>query len=283
MHPPDALKETPLGNSPTRPGSAIQVKAPALPALPEPGEFRGRVALVTGGTDGLGEHLALTLARLGADVFVCGRRAELGRRFERNAGRRGHYLQCALRHLEQTRAFVRAAGSFRGRLDYLINNAAIDPNIPFSDMSLEQFMEVWEICLKSYVVVTKAALPYLNKGHGRAIVNMGTTNYFKGIEGMTAYNAAKSGILGFTRSLARDLGRQMDVRVNMVSPGWTMTARQVRDHIRADAKRYLLDSQALKHLIFPAHITAAVLFMLSRAAGGITGQNLIVDGGQIMQ
>lgn len=266
-----------------RPGKVLNLKAPSVPAMPQAGEFRDKVAVITGGTDGLGEHLGLTLAAMGAHVFTCGRRAELGRRFERRAKGRGHYVRCDLRDVEQARAFVRAAGDFRGRIDYLVNNAAIDPNIPFGQMTLEQFMEVWEICLKSYVVVTKAALPYLKTGRGKAIVNMGTTNYMKGIEGMTAYNAAKSGIVGFTRSLARDLGRQLDVRVNMVSPGWTMTNRQMRDAIREPQRRYLFDSQALKKLMFPAHITPAVIFLLSQAAGGITGQNLVVDGGQIMQ
>jgi D-xylose 1-dehydrogenase len=266
-----------------RAGNPLTLKAPFVPAMPDPHEFRDTVAVITGGTDGLGEHLGLTLAALGTQVFVCGRRQEMGRRFERRAQGRGHFVRCDLRDVRQTRQFVQTAGDFRGRIDYLVNNAAIDPNIPFGKMTLDQFMEVWEICLKSYVVVTKAALPYLKKSSGRAIVNMGTTNYMKGIEGMTAYNAAKSGIVGFTRSLARDLGRRLDVRVNQVSPGWTMTARQMRDAIRAPQRRYLFDSQALKKLMFPAHITPAVIFLLSQASGGITGQNLVVDGGQIMQ
>jgi len=266
----------------TEPSSYEQLAA-GVPPIPTAEEFVGKVALVTGGTEGLGKNVALALTRMGCDVFVCGRREAMGAAFEQEAGPKGHYIRCDLQEPDQVDAMVQQAGKFKGHIDYLVNNAAIDPNIPFDQMTLEQFEQIYQIDLRPFFLVTKAALPYMQKGAGKAIVNMGTTNYMKGIPGMSGYNAAKSGIVGFTRSLARDLAGSSDIRVNIVSPGWTLTERQTRDHIGGPQKQYLLESQAIKRLMYPGHITPAVLFFLSKAAAGITGQNLVADGGQFMQ
>jgi NAD(P)-dependent dehydrogenase (short-subunit alcohol dehydrogenase family) len=103
-----------------------------------------------------------------------------------------------------------------------------------------------------------------------------------GLEPFTLYNASKSGLVGFTRSLARELG-PLGIRVNAVSPGWIMTEKQLREHVTEGDRRELLAAQSLKHLLTEAHVTPATLFLLSRSAAGITGQNLVVDGGKVMQ
>lgn len=257
---------------------------PSVPPLPAASEFAGKVAVITGGTDGIGKHFAVTLAHMGCDVFVCGRRRELGECFQQDAGPRGHFVQADLRQPDQLKAFVETAGHFRGHLDYLVNNAAVDPTIPIAEMTLDQLATVLDIDLRACVLTCMYALPFLQKGSGKAIVTLGTTNYMKGNIAMTAYNAAKSGLVGFTRSLARELGYTSDIRANMVSPGWTMTPRQITDHrITADTVQNLLSTQSVKEPIYPAHITPAILFLLSNASRGISGQNLVVDGGNVMQ
>jgi NAD(P)-dependent dehydrogenase (short-subunit alcohol dehydrogenase family) len=262
---------------------------PDVPSLAAASEFTGKVAAITGGTDGIGKHLALTLANMGCEVFVCGRRRELGECFQQEAGPRGHFVQTDLRQPEQLKAFIEAAGAFKGkrgagRIDYLVNNAAVDPTIPIAQMTFEQLVMVLDIDLRACVLTCMYALPYLEKGEGKAIVNLGTTNYMKGNVSMTAYNAAKSGIVGFTRSLARELGYTSNIRANMVSPGWTMTPRQITDHyITPETVEGLVNSQSVREPIYPAHITPAVLFLLSQASRGISGQNIVVDGGNMMQ
>jgi len=257
--------------------------AGGVPAIPTAEEFVDKVALVTGGTDGLGKNIALKLAGLGTDVFVCGRRVEKGQAFEKESAPRGHFIQCDLCDPDQVQTMVQQVGDFKGHIDFLVNNAAMDPNIPFEDITLGQWETVYQTDLRSFFLVTQAALPYIEKGDGKSIVNMGTTNYMKGIQGMTAYNAAKSGIIGFSRSLARELGQTRNIRVNVVSPGWTMTERQTQYHIGENEKQYLVTSQALPKLMYPGHITGPVIFFLSKAADGVTGQNLVADGGQFMQ
>ena len=253
-----------------------------VPALPSDDEFSGRVAVVTGGTAGLGRHLCATLVTLGAEVFFCGRDSGAGRKFEEMWGARAHFIRCDLADADQTRAFVQTAGEHRGSIDYLVNNAAIDPPMPFDESDEELFDRVVSVNLRSFFVVARAAVDYLRRGTGKAVVNLGTTNYMLGLTEYTAYNSAKSGIVGFTRSLARDLGTD-GIRVNMVSPGWIMTERQLAEKVTDEDKRDLLRDQALKYLLDESHVTPVTLFLLSRAAAGIAGQNIVVDAGKVMQ
>lgn len=250
-----------------------------VPPIPTAEEFAGKVALVTGGTDGLGKHLCRTLATFGAEVFFCGRREQLGRNLQAAWGANAHFVRCDLADADAARAFVAQAGEFQGHLDYLVNNAAIDPARPFEQISVEELDRVVAVDLRSQFVVTQAALPYLERGQGRAIVNLCTTNYLHGWGGATAYNAAKSGIVGFSRSLARELGPR-HIRVNVVSPGWIMTARQLAEKIDEAGKRDLVATQCVKMLLTAQHVTPLTLFLLSKASGGISGQNVVVDGGK---
>ncbi len=245
-------------------------------------EFRGRVALITGGTDGLGKHLSQTLAKAECDVFFCGRREELGRALAAEWGPRAHFIRCDLADADDARAFVRQAGEFKGRIDFVVNNAAVDTRIEFATARLEDFDRMVAVNLRPYFVVSQAALPWLEAGEGKAIVNLCTTNYMLGLSPFTIYNATKSGIVGFTRSLARELG-PLGIRANTLSPGWIMTEKQLREYVSERDKEDLLRDQALKFLMKDEHVTPAALFFLSRASAGVTGQNLVVDGGKVMQ
>jgi NAD(P)-dependent dehydrogenase (short-subunit alcohol dehydrogenase family) len=253
-----------------------------IPPLPTAQEFANKVAVVTGGTNGLGRHLCQSLIQLGSEVFFCGRRSDLGARLSGEWGRAAHFVQCDLANPAEAEAFVRQAGDRRGHIDYLVSNAAIDPVIEFSKATLDEFDRTVAIDLRSYFLVSQSALPYLQKGTGKAVVNIATTNYMFGFAGATVYNAAKSGIIGFSRSLARELG-PLGIRVNVVSPGWIMTERQLAQKVTDQDKLDLIHAQCVKELMTESHVTPATLFLLSQAARGITGQNLVVDGGKFMQ
>lgn len=250
--------------------------------LPHAEEFRGRVAVVTGGTNGLGRHLAHALVSLGAEVFFCGRNEQLGRSLATEWGKRAHFVACDLADAHATRTFVEQAGGLHNHLDYLVNNAAIDPVVPFEQSTLEDFDKVMAVNLRSYFVAAQSALPFLRAGQGKAIVNIGTTNWMIGQHNYTMYAAAKSGIVGFSRSLAHDVGVH-GIRVNMVSPGWIMTERQLAEKVSAKDQQQLLHDTATGHLLGEQHVTPATLFLLSSSAAGISGQNLVVDGGKYMQ
>ncbi len=253
-----------------------------IPLAVDGKEFAGRLAVVTGGSDGLGRDLVGALVKLGADVFFCGRTRQKGVAVARALGRRAHFVPADLSDNAAARAFVQEAAAFKGRIDYLVNNAAIDPRIEFEQATVEDFDRLVAINLRPYFVVTQAALPALRRGAGRAIVNVATTNYLLGLSPFTLYNASKAGGIGFTRSLARELGPS-GIRVNCISPGWIMTEKQLQEHASVQDRAELVEAQALKFLLTEEHVTPLTLFLLSGCAGGITGQNVVVDGGKFMQ
>ncbi len=252
------------------------------PPLPAAADFAGRVAVVTGGSDGLGRDLVAALVALGAEVFFCGKTRAKGLAVAEALGPRAHFITADLRRPSAARAFVKQAAAFNGRIDFLVNNAAIDPRIEFARATVADFDQLIAVNLRPFFVVAQAALPALRRGTGRAIVNVATTNYLLGLAPFTLYNASKSGIIGFTRSLARELGPR-GIRVNTVSPGWIMTEKQRREHASPRDRVELVQAQALKFLLTAEHVTPLTLFLLSRSAAGITGQNVVVDGGKFMQ
>jgi len=245
-------------------------------------EFAGRVAVVTGGSEGIGLDLCRALASAGCEVFFCARNQQRGEAAAVSMGGRGHFIRADLADPRQIGAFAEGVGRQVSAVDYLVNNAAVDDRISFEHVTLDACDRMWQINLRPYLLVTRAFLNLLRAGHGKAVLNIGTTNYMLGLEPFTVYNATKSGILGFTRSLARELGRE-GIRANMLSPGWVMTEKQLREHVTEQDKADLLRDQALKFLLEERHITSAAMFLLSSAAAAITGQNLVVDAGKHMQ
>jgi D-xylose 1-dehydrogenase len=179
-------------------------------------------------------------------------------------------------------AFASHVDQSAGRLDYLVNNAANDNRIKFDDLSVAECDRMWTLNLRSFLLMSKACIAGLRKGEGKSIVNIGSTNYMFGLEPFTIYNATKSGIVGFTRSLARELGKE-NIRVNMISPRWVMTEKQLRKYVTEEDKKELLRDQCVKHLIEPRHVAPVVVFLLSSAAAAMSGQNLVVDGGRFFQ
>jgi galactose dehydrogenase len=247
-----------------------------------PEEFAGKVAAVTGGSDGLGRHLVETLCGYGAEVFFCGRRVELGKQVEASVGTKGHFIQADLADAAQARGFIETAGGLRGHIDYLVNNAAVDQRLPFDEATAEDFDRMMQINLRPHFITMQAARPLLKKGAGRAVVNVSSTSYMFGNAPLSIYTAAKAGIVGLTRSLAREMGPD-GIRVNALTPGWIMTERQLREFATEEAKKYLVSQQCVKEVMEPRHVTPVTLFLLSSAAVGMSGQNLVVDGGNFLQ
>ncbi|HZO99916.1 MAG TPA: SDR family oxidoreductase [Terriglobia bacterium] len=245
-------------------------------------EFQGRVAVVTGGSEGIGYEICRQLAESGCQVYFCARHAHKGLKAAESMGGYAHYIPADLRVPADIDAFASKVAEAAGRVDYLVNNAANDDRIVFSDATVEEADRMWTLNLRSYILMSRACLELLRAGKGKSVVNIGTTNYMMGFEPFTLYNATKSGILGFTRSLARELGHD-GIRVNMLSPGWIMTEKQLRLYVTEKDKEELIRDQSLKFLLDATHVSPAVLFLLSSAACGITGQNLVVDGGKYMQ
>jgi NAD(P)-dependent dehydrogenase (short-subunit alcohol dehydrogenase family) len=245
-------------------------------------EFAGRVAVVTGGSEGIGYDFCRALCEVGCEVYFCSRNPEKGRLAAKSLGKSAHYFQADLAAPDQIKAFAAYVRESAGRVDYLVNNAANDDRIKFDELTVEECDRMWTLNLRSFLLMSRACLELLRNGQGKSIVNISTTNYMFGFEPFTIYNATKSGILGFTRSLARELGPD-GMRVNMISPGWIMTEKQLRKYVSEEDKQALLRDQCVKHLIEAKHVSPVMLFLLSSAAGAMSGQNLVVDGGKYFQ
>jgi NAD(P)-dependent dehydrogenase (short-subunit alcohol dehydrogenase family) len=245
-------------------------------------EFAGKVGVVTGGSEGIGFDFCRALCEAGCEVYFCSRHAEKGELAAKALGRHAHYYRTDLAVPSQIKAFAAYVREMAGRLDYLVNNAANDDRIKFDDLTVDECDRMWALNLRSFLLMSRACLDLLRTGEGKSIVNVCTTNYMFGLEPFTIYNATKSGILGFTRSLARELGKE-GIRVNMISPGWIMTEKQLRKYVTEEDKQTLLRDQCVKHLIEAKHVSPVMLFLLSSAACAISGQNLVVDGGKYFQ
>jgi len=244
-------------------------------------EFSGHVAVVTGGSDGLGFDFCRALVEAGCVVYFCGRSIERGQIAEQKLGEHAHFVGADVCNTADITQFAHEVEQREHHIDYLINNVALDDRIAIEELTEECCDAMWRTNLRSALIVTKAFLSQLRAGQGKSIVNVGTTNFMLGLAPFTLYNATKMGLLGFTRSLAREVGPE-GIRANMVSPGWVMTEKQLAKHVTEADKRDLIAAQSLKFLLEPAHITPAVLFLLGSGSAAITGQNLVVDAGKVM-
>jgi D-xylose 1-dehydrogenase len=134
--------------------------------------------------------------------------------------------------------------------------------------------------LKHQFFAAQAVYPMMKQAGGGSVINMGSTSWMAGQGGMAAYTAAKSAVLGLTRSLARDWGPD-NIRVNSVAPGWIMTERQKSMWLDAAGERELMTRQCLKRQLVPDDIARVILFMAADDSGAMTNQSYIVDGGWV--
>ena len=233
--------------------------------------LEGKLALVTGGSRGIGRAIALELGRAGAEVVVgyrTGREeaeavaAEIG----------GRAVEADVSDAASAKALVEEAGD----LDVLVNNAGLTRDGLLVRMSDEDWRTVIDTNLSSVFYTCRAAARPMMRKRAGSIVNVSSIVGVHGNWGQTNYAASKAGIIGFTKSLARELGSR-NVRANVVAPGYVKT--QLTDVLPEDATRAMLQNTPLGRLGDPEDVAGAVRFLCSDAAAFVTGDVLLVDGG----
>jgi 3-oxoacyl-[acyl-carrier protein] reductase len=239
-----------------------------------------RVAVITGGGGGIGRADALKLAAAGASVVLGDLdlpRAEATAAAVRAAGGEALAVRVDVADEADVQAFLERAAGLRGRVDVLVNNAGIFSSAPVAEMSLADWSRMLAIHLTGTFLCARAALRYMVPARRGAIVNMSSGLGYRGGAGVTHYATAKAGLVGFTRSLALEVGRH-GIRVNAIAPGLVETEmpRNVltEAEIRASAERAPLGRNAEAD-----DIADAVLFLVGDASRHITGQVLHVNGG----
>ncbi len=247
-------------------------------------EFGGKVAIVTGAGQGIGEAYARALAEAGAAVVIAEINAEAGERVARSirdGGGRAVFVATDVASAQSAESMADGAVAEFGGIDYLVNNAAIfagkrkEGLLTIDYAYYQRFMEV---NMNGALIVTRAVYQHMVKRGGGAIVNQSSSAAWAAGD---FYSLSKAGLNALTISLARELG-PMNVRVNAVAPGPTDT-EATRGSVKPEIIERLIAQMPLRRMGTTGDIVAACLFLLSDRAGWITGQTLSVDGGTILR
>jgi 3-oxoacyl-[acyl-carrier protein] reductase len=239
--------------------------------LAEFASLDGKLALVTGASRGIGRAIAEELARAGASVVV-GYRSGKDEAEELAAGIGGRAVQADVSDPDEARRLVDEAGD----IDVLVNNAGLTRDGLLARMSDDDWRTVVETNLSSVFYTCRAVTRPMMKKRGGSIVNISSIVGVHGNWGQTNYGASKAGIIGFTKSLARELGSR-NIRANVVAPGYVKTA--LTEVLPDEATAAMVEQTPLGRVADPEEIAGAVRFLASDQASFITGEVLLVDGG----
>lgn len=244
--------------------------------------LRDRVAIITGGGQGIGRTTALLFAEEGAHIVVADVNEAQGNdtvRAVQEIGRDAIFVETNVANSDNAKAMAARADEAFGRIDILVNNAGITRDATLQKMSEEDFDAVVDVNLKGVFNCTKAVVPYMKAaGHGR-ILNAASVVGLYGNFGQTNYVASKSGVIGMTKTWARELGRE-GITVNAVAPGFVETT--MVETVPDEVMTMLKEKTPLQRLGRPEDIANAYLFLASDDASFVTGTVLSVDGGLVL-
>ncbi len=247
----------------------------------------GRVVIITGGGKGIGRVYSRDLARAGARVVVSDidhdanedTVAEI-----RAAGGEAITATTDVSNEDQTRDMARKAVDAFGRIDGLVNNASLMSVLERRDWKLipvEEWDQVMDVNLRGIFLCCRAVFPVMKENGGGKIVNISSGRFWNGAPNRLHYSTSKAGVIGLTRSLAREVGPD-NICVNAVTPGFTLSDTQVAssgDYARTNAPP---EGRCIQRHQYPEDLVGAVMFLLSPGSDFISGQTLNVDGGQFM-
>ena len=246
-------------------------------------DLAGKVVLVTGGASGIGAAIVRRFAEQKSVVLFFDIKAGAGAALARELTQQdlqAHFAAVDLTDTPALQAAIAQARATHGPIDILINNAAHDERHPTETVTPDYWDDRIAVNLKHQFFAAQAVLPGMKAKNAGVIVNFGSTSWMAGQGGMAAYTAAKSAVLGLTRSLARDWGPD-NIRVNSIAPGWIMTERQIEKWLTPESEAELMRRQCLKRKLMPDELARFTVFLASEEASACTAQHYIVDGGWV--
>ena len=245
-------------------------------------DLKNKRVFITGGGSGIGASIVQHFCEQESEVYFVDINEEASNKLISECKNKNLYIpnfiKCDLFNIKELQSIITKIISDKGPINILINSAANDERHSIDDVTEEYWDERMSINLKHYFFTVQSVKKAMIENKGGVIVNIGSASWMIGQGGMAAYTAAKSGVVGLTRSFARDLG-EFNIRVNSVVPGWTMTERQIDKWLTPESEKELMKNQCLKHKLMPSDIAKAVLFFSSDQSSGCTNQSYVVDKG----
>lgn len=251
----------------------------------------GKVALVTGGTSGIGRATALAFAQAGAKVVVAGRRIAEGEAVTQtinSTGGNALFVQVDVSDEAQVQNLIEKTLAHHGRLDIAFNNAGVEGEfgIPTAEQTVDHYQQVFDINVKGVLLSMKHEIPALLASGGGAIVNMASAVSTVAVPGAGIYVASKHAVLGLTRAAALEYAQQ-GIRVNAISPGGVETEMLQRatglPEAESAGRTFFRNLHPVGRFATPEEIAATVVFLVSPGASFVTGANLLADGGWTVQ
>jgi NAD(P)-dependent dehydrogenase (short-subunit alcohol dehydrogenase family) len=251
-------------------------------------KLKDKVAIVTGGSKGIGLGIATVFVREGAKLAIVARHPEEGEKTAEELCQKGGkaiFVQCDISKEEDIKAMVQTTLDSYGQIDILVNNAGVGVYKSVLDTTSEEWDHCLNIDLKGVFLCSKYVIPHmLNLGKG-AIINMSSVHSHATVNGAAPYSASKGGITALTRNMAIDYGPT--IRVNTISPGWVLTPlieNLFSNYDNPDEQqRQVEQRQVMKRIGTPEDIGYAAAFLASDESSFITGTELFVDGGLTAQ
>ena len=241
-------------------------------------DLHGRTVIITGGASGIGEAFVHGFVANDAKVAFLDIQPDAGNALQSATGAR--FVQCDLTDLDALKDAIAAIGKDLGPVSVLVNNAANDLRQDFESVTPSEFDWMMAVNFRHVYFAAQAVLPQMREFGRGSIINMSSGAWMGGGPRMQAYSAAKAAIVGFTNSLARDVGKD-NIRVNAILPGAIVTERQRRLWLTPEYEAEILAAQALKRLILPEEVARLALFLAADDSAAITSQSCVIDGGWV--
>ena len=251
-------------------------------------DLNGKTGIITGGGHGIGRAYCLGLAKAGARVVAAdidAKAADETKALVEKGGGQALSVEVDVANEESTLKMAESAMKAFGKIDFLINNAAVFSTIPisrlsFDKISLEEWNKVMLVNLTGTWLCCRAVVPYMKEQSAGKIINISSGSIFSGTGMRIHYVTSKAGITGFTRTLARELG-DFNITVNTLAPGSTLSERP-EDEKAIEHRKKALSKRCIKRLQFPEDLVGAMVFLCSDASDFMSGQTMIIDGGGMM-
>jgi NAD(P)-dependent dehydrogenase (short-subunit alcohol dehydrogenase family) len=247
-------------------------------------DLENKVVFITGGGSGIGASIVEHFCEQQSKVFFVDINVEESEKLIKTCVSKKlsvpSFIKCDLKNIKETQIVIAKIIKDNGPINVLINNAANDTRHTIDEVTEEYWEDRINTNLKHFFFTIQAVKKSMIENSGGAIINMGSVSWMMGEGGMPAYTTSKAGILGMTRSFARDLG-PYNIRVNSVVPGSIATERQVKMWLTPEYKKFILDKQCLKRQLIPADVAQVVLFYSSDQSSGCTNHYYMVDAGII--